>query len=423
MARLRHAARMKLLLRKLRDRMAGLRGWIVPRIQEFLSLKKKLSQLMRRWPPLRRMLNLPAPATFSVQEWMDGDHGADEWLRLDPEFQVERKIPLVNEPRNTSFYEANRKTTVDPTSVLKLAGGCVYGHAGAQLSTGKGNYLWDANVEDWIYFKTGFFIDSVLKLPAPKQLAGNVAVLAHRSSPNNFSHWVFDVLPRIGLLQRTVGLEAIDHFLVGHNDKRYEWATLQELGVPKEKVIRFQPGDYYQATQLIFPSHSRYHNASHQASTLEFLNRSFIPANLPQKKRRLFISRADASFRLLIGEAELCARLAEHGFETVTLTGVSLVDTAALFASSEMVVGPFGSGLMNISFCPPGCIVVDIAPPEFYNVHHWYLSEESGLQYAVYFGNGKVIDTNVPMFAVTKDIHIDVDDCYRFVKGMIDRLG
>jgi capsular polysaccharide biosynthesis protein len=414
---------MKLLIRKLRDHMVGLRSWLVPRIQDLLAVKKSLSQLLRRQPFFRWALNLPSPTTLSVQEWVDREHGTDERCLLDPEQKVDRKIPLTNEPRNNWFYEASQATQIDATSVLKLQEGFVHGHSGAQLLTRQGNYLWDANTEDWLYFKHGFYMDSVLHLPRATRLKGNVAVLSHRDARNNFSHWVFDVLPRIGLLERTVGLKSIDHFLVCHSGKRYEWETLEQLGIAREKVIQLSPHSYFQATNIIFPSISRYYNASHQPSTLEFLKKSFLPANAGTRKRRLFISRADASFRRLIGEEELCRRLASHGFEVITLAGVSLSDTAALFSSAEMIIGPFGSGLMNICFCPPGCVIVDIAPPEFYNAHHWYLSEESGLAYACYFGNGGLIDPHRPLVSVTKDIHIDVDDCHLFIKRMIERLG
>jgi capsular polysaccharide biosynthesis protein len=414
---------MKLLIRKLRDRMVGLRGWLVPRIQDLLAVKKWLSQLLRRQPILRRALGLPSPRTLSVQEWMDRDHGDDERYLLDPEREVERKMPITNEPRNNWFFEANRAATIDGTSVLKLQEGFVHGHSGAQLLTRQGNYLWDANTENWLYFKNGFYMDSVLRLPAATQLNGNVAVLSHRYARNNFSHWVFDVLPRIGLLERTVGLKSIDHFLVSHTGKKYEWETLEHLGVSRKKVIQFFPHSYFQAPAIIFPSNSRYNNLSHQPSTLEFLKRSFLPADSSDRKRRLFISREDASFRRLKGEADLCRLLAPHGFEVVTLAGLPLSETAALFSSAEMIVGPFGSGLMNIAFCPPGCVIVDIAAPEFYNAHHWYLSEESGLVYACYFGNSGLIQPHHPPSWLTKDIHIDVNDCYLYIKRMIERLN
>lgn len=414
---------MKLLIRKLRDQMVGLRSWLVPALQSLLAIKKGLSQWLRRRSTLRWALNLPAPETISVQEWMSREHGGDELYVLDPEQTVERQIPITNEPRNDWFYETNRVAVVDGTSVLKLQEGFVHGHSGAQLVTSKGNYLWDANTEDWLYFKNGFFMDSVLNLPRAVRLDGNVAVLAHRYARNNFSHWVFDVLPRVGLLERTVGLNDIDHFLVSHSNKRYEWATLEHLGIPREKVIQLFPNSYFQAPNIIFPSHSRYNNLSHQLSTLEFLKKSFLPANSAAKKRRLFISREDASFRRLKGEAELCRQLIPHGFEIVTLAGVSLPDTAAMFASAEMIVGPFGSGLMNICFCPPGCVVVDIAPPEFYNAHHWYLGEEAGLVYSCYFGNDRIIQPHNPPSSVTKDIQIDTNDCYLFIRQMMERLG
>ena len=414
---------MKLLLRKLRDRAHGLRGWLVPRIEDLLGLKKRLSQSLRRRPLLRRALHLPSPATYSVQEWMDLKPAGDAWVRLDAATEAERKLPLTNEPRNRWFYESSRVAQIDGTSVLTLQNGCVHGHSGAQLFTGQGNYLWDANTEDWLYFKHGARMDSVLRLPSATRLDGTVAVLSHRYARNNFSHWVFDVLPRVGLLERTVGMGGIDHFLVSHTNRGYEWETLERLGVPRGKVVQLRRDSYFQARTVIFPSHSRYHNQSHQPSTLEFLRKKFSPERPTDGKRRLFISRADASFRHLIGEEELCQRLAAHGFEVITLAGVTLADTAALFSSAEMIVGPFGSGLMNVCFCPPGCVVVDIATPEFYNAHHWYICEESDLVYACYFGNDRLIPRNHPPSAVTKDIHIDVEDCYRFLQPLIGRVG
>jgi len=414
---------MKLFLRKLRDEMVVLRNWLVPRIHDLLAVKKALSQWLRARPFWRRALNLPAPRTLSVQEWMDRRPAGDEYHLLDAGLTVDRKIPPTNDPGNLWYYEEKRHAEIDPAFVLKLQEGYVHGHAGAQVLTRDGNYLWDANIEDWLYFKHGFYMDSVLRLPAATRLDGTVAVLSHRNALNNFSHWVFDVLPRIGLLERTVGLRNIDHFLVCHRHKRYEWETLQQLGIPRENVVQLLPNSYFQASTVIFPSISRYNNFSHQPSTLEFLKKSFLPKSPSGKKRRLFISRADASFRRLIGEAKLCRRLAAHGFEVITLAGVSLSDTAALFSSAEMIVGPFGSGLMNICFCPPGCLVVDISAPEFYNPHHWYLSEESGLIYSAYFGNGGVMRPDRPLVSLTKDIVIDVDDCFRFIENRINELA
>jgi hypothetical protein len=56
-------------------------------------------------------------------------------------------------------------------------------------------------IGNWKYFDA-FYMDSVWRLPAPVHLAGTVAVLADEYAYNNFSHWVFDVLPKIDVLKK-----------------------------------------------------------------------------------------------------------------------------------------------------------------------------------------------------------------------------
>ncbi len=405
-------------IRKLRDKLGFLRGGAISLLRRLIRGKKWISQRLRKIQVCRRLLHLPSSAAPTVDEWITSGQAGDVVTQLDPKIERRRQKPVTNEPGNDWFFEQASEATVDPTFVVQLRDGRAYGHSGGQFVNRNGDFLWDLGQEHWLYFGA-LFMDSCLRLPAPQVHDARVAVLATPDAYRNFAHWVFDVLPKFGLLERTVGLENIDLFAIGHTSQGYQTETLQCLGIPNDRIIPFTPHTHLQARELIVPSLATYNRVNPQPSTLAFLREKFLLAAPAGPKRRLFISRADASFRRLIREEILCEKLSALGFESITLAGLSLTDTASLFASAEAVVGPFGSGLMNIIFSPPGCTVVEIATPAFYNTYHWTMSSEMGHRHAVYFGDNRLIQKGSSMFQVTKDITMEVDDCFEFIRRFL----
>ncbi len=406
-----------LALRKLKDKLGSLRPLAIFSIKAGLVARKAFFRVVCFFPVLRLRLRLPSGRWIPVAECAQINPG-DSCRFLDQPLNVTRKIPQTNAPENEWWYEQNRQTSVDGTLVVSLKNGRALGHCGGQFLNSRDDMVNDISTEHWLYFGN-FFVDTRVWLPEPKTYSGRVAVLADRFARDNFSHWVFDVLPKIGLLERTVGLATIDHFLVGHSDRPYQWDTLERLGVPRAKVISFTPSSCVRAEELIVPICARFNSQSHQASSLRFLRENFLLQPCANPNRRLFLSRSDASFRNLLQEKEICQHLGRKGFEVVTLAGVSLEKTAELFASAEVVVGPFGSGLMNVCFCPPGALLIDIATPEFYNAHHWYLAEESGMEYACYFGSNRAFRRNRALSSATADISVNVPDCLAFIDARI----
>ena len=350
---------------------------------------------------------------------MSSGQAGDAVTHLDPGFVHPRQMPITNEPRNDWFFEKSREAVVDPTFVVQLMDGSVYGHAGGQYLNRHGDFLWNLGREHWLHYDA-LFMESCLRLPPARFYDARLAVLAHADAYGNFAHWIFDVIPKIGLLERTVGLSNIDLFAVGHTGRGYQLETLQSLGIPQDRILQFTPRSHLRARELIVPSVANYNNVSQHPSTVAFLRQKFLTATPERSGRRLFISRGDASFRRLIGEAALLEKLTALGFEAIKLAGVSLAETARIFSTAEVVVGPFGSGLMNIVFCPPGCAVVEIVTPDFFNLHHWSVSCETNLRHGVYFGGNRLIDPGKSMVQVTKDITIDVDDCFEFIRKFLE---
>ena len=81
----------------------------------------------------------------------------------------------------------------------------------------------------------------VIKNGTPKIISrfdGNVfSLLSGGAAKNNYWHWVFDVLPKFGILEKLKNKNKIDYFLLPSTKKNYQIASIQELGISKKKIL------------------------------------------------------------------------------------------------------------------------------------------------------------------------------------------
>ncbi|GAB5559644.1 MAG: hypothetical protein SynsKO_12910 [Synoicihabitans sp.] len=300
----------------------------------------------------------------------------------------------------------------------------VHGHEGGQILTADGKVISDLGVEHYEYFNYGF-LQTRLRLPKPEKVAGTVAVIAHPAGFQNYSHWLYDVLPRFEILKRAGVFDDVDLFLIGDTGRPYQTETLDFLGIPSSKRARLTAETFLQADRVLVPTHARYHHVAHPPWLTQWLRKTFIPVENLNKKphRRIFLSRRCDRFRQLRQEEELCQRLEPLGFECVTLNSLTVSETAELMSECEMVVGVFGSALMNVCFCPRHTQVIEIATPLFYNCHHWHVSAETGLRHATYFGDPGILPAKRPLKPIGADIFIDVQDCENFIRQFLPSAG
>ena len=408
----------KVFYLRVKDSLPRIKKCFVRLSQVPLSLKKSISQTIRRVRCIRLWLCLPAP---NDHEFFDSSINSSDskWIELESASVFIHPIPALSHDANRWFFEKNALVNVDSAGLAILNQGYVFGHHGGQYLNTRQEYLWDLGRESWRYFGT-LFMDSVWRLPKPIRLPGTAAVLAHEYAYSNFSHWIFDVLPKISILKDTFLFDQVDWFLVGHSDKDYQLQTLLHLEVPRHKIIRFSASSHFQAETLLSPRLTGYQLQHHPSWKINFLIENFGNCQHSKLARKLFISRKDAPFRHLLQEDLLFEKLSLLGFEQICLSGLSLEDTVNLFSEAEAVVGPFGSGLMNIAFCQPGTKVVEIVTPAFYNCYHWYLSSVRNLQHAVYFGDDAMLDLPKSPNQGTKDISINVDTCFEFIRIFLE---
>ncbi len=330
-------------------------------------------------------------------------------------------LPQTNESQVHWQFVHHQNVDIQRTFVASIQDGYVLGgpSAGSYLNR-HGDLLWDLGKEHWLYYDN-FYSNTLLYLPKPRSIRGTVAVLAHPVAYDNYGHWLFDVLPKLGLLERAgFTPDKIDHYAIGYRGLKFQLETLKAAGISPDKIIPFDQKSYIQADQLLLPFLSTYQDQVHQPSTIDYVRRLAGIGNVPQSgERLLFISREDASFRRLIQEREIRPALESLGFEFITLAGVGLAQTADLFKQAKLVVGPTGSGLMSVAFCPSSAQVVEIVGPTYFTCHHWYLASECGLRHHYFMGEGPSIPEGGSLVGLTNDINVNPEALVAYVAALV----
>jgi hypothetical protein len=197
-------------------------------------------------------------------------------------------------------------------------------------------------------------------LPGVDHVRASVAVISS-IRPHNYFHWMFDILPRIDILRRAGQIP--DYYLVKAN-LSFQKESLSLLNIPATKIINPKPQSQVRADNLIVPSlPGPIFGATPQSWSCRFLRWAFRQRSIRQTPHRLlYLSRADATERRVINEAEVQERIAPFGFESITLTGMPFADQVELFSQARAVVGPHGAGFSNAVFCEPGTVLIEFMP-------------------------------------------------------------
>lgn len=224
------------------------------------------------------------------------------------------------------------------------------------------------------------------ELPEPKRLRGRYALV---NGPGNSSyHWLFDVLPRLEVLRRAgYALRDFDGFLMTQPKYEAHYATLDRLGIPREKITWCKRVRHFECDELVVPSFAN-NEFQHHPFVYPFLQSLRVAPPGPLPRQRLYISRHDAvtARRDIVNEEELTVVLERFGFRTATLADLSFQEQANLFASAEVIVSPHGGGLANLCFCEPGTKVIELFASDYAPAHYRSLSRQLGLEYQYLFG-------------------------------------
>ena len=208
-----------------------------------------------------------------------------------------------------------------------------------------------------------------------KKIEGKVLSLLTGGGGNeNYWHWIFDVLPRLGICESVINLDSIDFFLLPDNRKKFQIETLEILKIPKNKQISSTKYRHILAKDLYVTSHPVVfsNNATKDIQNIpvwisEWLKKKFLENNRKNEKnfsKKIYLDRSDSKsnvkhLRSIINEDEVKNYLVGEGFRVVKLEDLHFKDQVLTFNQADIVVGLHGAGFANLSFCKPGAKVIE----------------------------------------------------------------
>lgn len=218
--------------------------------------------------------------------------------------------------------------------------------------------------------------DEEIHLQPCRHVEGTVAVLAHFLD-QNYAHWFVESIGRLLLLQKS-GVQY--DYLYAPCNREYMRKTYELFGIPAEKIIdSYVDVGYFRADRVAYPSQGMsrvpcntdpvYNCWGSTIFTPEWVIRGvqelFAPLLAACKDKydfspKIFISRADTSLRQMTNEDEIFALFEPLGFVRYTLSKLSWIEQAALFAQADCIVAAHGAGLANLIFSREGTKLVEI---------------------------------------------------------------
>jgi capsular polysaccharide biosynthesis protein len=248
----------------------------------------------------------------------------------------------------------------------------------------------------------------------------------HGASHNNYinyGHWIAEDLPRLrGLKHYCENTERRPDILIKSDPPSWMIKTLQLLG--------FSPSNWTEwdrngasVLRLIVPKHSYVHTtgAEFQPSDRAWVsNQMKSYADISPEAdspKRIFISRQGQGRRKIINYDEVMASLSEFSFESIRPENFSIEKQIRMFDQAEIIVGPSGSGLVNVIFTDDSSLLE--IKPHGTKITVWnILATESGLQYDYIRGKQ---DASNNKKGRNSDIRVNVEDLNNVVSELLNQ--
>jgi prepilin-type processing-associated H-X9-DG protein len=192
--------------------------------------------------------------------------------------------------------------------------------------------------------------------------ANRAALVYEGWSKDSIYHWLCDSLPRLLTLEAVFGneldvlLPASPESIGSYQERSLAWLGWKGRGcrIANEHPVRVR--ELYVADCVCAPGQQR-------SSLMRVLRSRITESAVPQRRGErtaVYVSRAKATARKLINEADVKRLTEAHGFETVYLEEHTPEEQVAIMAGASIVLGTHGGGLANILYCDEGTPVVEI---------------------------------------------------------------
>ncbi|MCE0499397.1 MAG: glycosyltransferase family 61 protein [Methylacidiphilales bacterium] len=239
---------------------------------------------------------------------------------------------------------------------------------------------------------------------------------------NNLYHWTFDLLPHLRMLDPARRGQVRVLVRLQHSFHR---ASLEAAGFPPASIISAEPRTLYRTEELLAASIVKGVTPDNVACVREIYLKAAGTLPAAETPVRLYISRAKASSRKIVNEAEIEEGLRRRCFQIAFFEELSLAEQVALVSQAEIIVSAHGAAWTLAVVARSGTPVIEILPAELEreapSSYYMYrnLSRKAGLNYRAHHGEA-VLHKSGPQRAHQSDIRVsaaqllgEIDDCLK----------
>lgn len=222
-----------------------------------------------------------------------------------------------------------------------------------------------------------------LRLPRQRLPAGQLYVVAHDAFSESYHHWLADALPRLMAVREQFPNAVL--LLPITYSQEYHQETLKALGVTT--IVHLKPDVRYVVPDLLLPTRLAYVSgyvpaAMQKLRTLLLANIKQAPA--PNLGERIYVSRAKASRRQVLNEAEVADYVHSKGFAIVQLEDYTFTEQVSLMARARILISIHGAGLTNMLFMQPGGRILELTIKDN-GLNQFYYRLTNALQHEYYY--------------------------------------
>ena len=234
----------------------------------------------------------------------------------------------------------------------------------------------------------------VMEIGTPRfkrKIYGSVLSLLSGGGANkNYFHWLYDVLPRIGIYEKSYNKENINFYLFPDIDLKFQKETINLLGIKKKQILSSRIFRHIVCDQIIVTDHP--YNFTNNTLVDQENVPSWISSWLREKfltnqndhSQKIYIDRSDYENnfenRGIVNEDALKKMLNNFGFKFIKLANISFSDQVKIFNSAKIIIGLHGAGLANLAFCKPQTKVIEfrtLSTPSLYE----NIAKKNNLEY------------------------------------------
>ena len=173
----------------------------------------------------------------------------------------------------------------------------------------------------------------------------------------NYYHWLLDYFPRLRHLEETSNFDDLP-ILINDPLTGFQKQCLALAGISEDRLAPVAMPNRITVEKLVAaPVATR--KQVPEPETLPWLRKIFGIQAAQEPKRRLYISRSDASVRRVVNENEVIDFLKPLGFDVITPGEMRVHEQALAFSEAQTIVGPHGAALTNMVFAPKGCQIIE----------------------------------------------------------------